>query len=263
MPGRGRISGGLARALSRMGYCSRAAARSLIERGEVSVNGRVVTDPGSPFKIGTDTVSVSRAAVASAERVYLMINKPRGLITTARDEQGRETIYSLLKDYGQWLAPVGRLDKASEGLLLLTNDSGWGARVAAPESHLDKVYHVQIAALASQDLLRKLKAGVRTTEGEFLAVKGARLVRHGRRNSWLEIVLDEGKNRHIRRMLAVLDIEVLRLVRIGIGPLALGDLAKGSVRQLSREEKSAVDRAITNAVAQKKSSMAANLHRRR
>ena len=143
-----------------------------------------------------------------------------------------------------WLSPVGRLDKASEGLLLLTNDSEWAARVLAPESHLDKTYHVQIAAIADAALLASIAAGVRTGDGVFLRAKSARILRRGDKNSWLEIVLDEGKNRHIRRMLAQLGVEVLRLLRVAIGPLRLGDLPKGASRPLTDGEKRDLDRAM-------------------
>jgi 23S rRNA pseudouridine2605 synthase len=130
-------------------------------------------------------------------------------------------------------------------LLLFTNDSAWAARITAPESHLDKTYHVQITAVAGESLLETLRSGVRTAEGDFLSVKSATLLRAGESNSWLEIVLDEGKNRHIRRMLERCGVEVLRLVRVSIGPLQLGDLAKGSCRMLTTNEKLGVDRALT------------------
>jgi 23S rRNA pseudouridine2605 synthase len=171
------------------------------------------------------------------------MNKPRGLVTSASDEQGRDTVYSLLPKYRQWLAPVGRLDKASEGLLLFTNDSNWADRVASPEAHVEKTYHVQIRATADEALLQRMTTGV-NTKGDFLKAKRAAIVRHGSKNSWLEAVLDEGKNRHIRRMLEALGVEVLRLVRIGIGPLRLGDLPKGSVRELTKEEKKTLDQTI-------------------
>ena len=141
-----------------------------------------------------------------------------------------------------WIAPVGRLDKASEGLLLLTNDSEWAARITAPESHLDKTYHVQIAATANEALLESLRKGVRADDGDVLRAKRVNLLREGARNCWLEIVLDEGKNRQIRRMLEHCGVEVLRLVRVAIGPLALGELAKGATRELTVEEKVALNR---------------------
>jgi 23S rRNA pseudouridine2605 synthase len=136
------------------------------------------------------------------------------------------------------------LDKASEGLLLLTNDSEWAARISDPETHLDKTYHVQVGAVVDEMLVSAMTNGVRSGNGEVLRAKQARMLRSGQKNTWLEIVLDEGKNRQIRRMLEVSDIEVLRLVRVAVGPLVLGKLAKGNCRALSSEEKRALDRAI-------------------
>ena len=138
---------------------------------------------------------------------------------------------------------MGRLDKASEGLLLLTNDSEWGARIAAPQSHLEKIYHVQIAIVANGSLIESLVSGVKS-EGELLRARKAAVLRSGEKNCWLEITLDEGKNRQIRRMLDGLGVEVLRLVRVAIGPLRLGDLAKGAFRALTKDEKRALDRAL-------------------
>jgi 23S rRNA pseudouridine2605 synthase len=149
-----------------------------------------------------------------------------------------------LSDDLPWLAPVGRLDKASEGLLLLTNDSEWAARVLAPESHLPKSYHVQVSGLADDGLVARLIKGVRVTNGDFLRVKDAQILRRGDRNTWLAVILEEGKNRQIRRILERLGIEVLRLVRVAIGPLTLGELAKGAYRSLTKEEKAAMDSAV-------------------
>jgi 23S rRNA pseudouridine2605 synthase len=235
---------GLARTISKLGYCSRARAGELIRAGKVRVNGGVRRDPETPVRMGKDRIEVEGRELRAAERIYLVMNKPRGIVTTAADEKGRDTVYSLLGAELPWVAPVGRLDKASEGLLLLTNDSEWAARVTAPETHLDKTYHVQVGRIADATVLDALKRGVRTKEGETLRVKGASLLRQGERNSWLEIILDEGKNRQIRRMLEGLEIEVMRLIRVAIGPLGLGDLAKGGVRPLTHEEKVAIDSAM-------------------
>jgi 23S rRNA pseudouridine2605 synthase len=223
---------GLARALSKLGYCSRSSAAELIVAGRVKLNGAVRHDPETPVY------------VADTSKIYLALNKPRGVVTTAADEKNRETVYAHLPEGLTWIAPVGRLDKASEGLLLLTNDSEWAARITAPETHLDKTYHVQISAIADEKLLQALRNGIRASDGEFLRVKTVRVLRQGERHSWLEIVLDEGKNRHIRRMLEDLKIEVLRLVRVAIGPLTLGDLPKGATRPLDQEEKQSLDRAM-------------------
>jgi 23S rRNA pseudouridine2605 synthase len=237
---------GLARALSKLGYCSRSQAAELIRADRVQLNGSIRRDPETPVRLERDRVVVDGKAIKAQSKIYLMMNKPRGLITTASDEQGRETVYSLLDDSLPWVAPVGRLDKASEGLLLLTNDSEWGARVAAPETHLEKTYHVQVGIVADDKLTQAMLAGIRTEEGDVLRALRVRLLRAGEKNCWLEIVLDEGKNRQIRRMLKELGVEVLRLVRVSIGPLQLGKLAKGAHRVLTAEEKVAIDRAMTN-----------------
>jgi 23S rRNA pseudouridine2605 synthase len=250
---------GLARVLSKFGHCSRSSASKLIRDGRVRLNGRVVRDPEKPTAPGHDTIEVDGNRLGEAKKLYLMMNKPRGVVTTAHDEKGRDTVYSLLPGYRQWLAPVGRLDKASEGLLLLTNDSEWGACIASPETHVEKTYHVQVAAVVDEALIRRLASGVKVASSdraiassgdlkgtEFLRVKRATIVRVGKKNSWVEIVLDEGKNRQIRRLLAALGIDVLRLVRIAVGPLQLGDLPKGKVRDLTRKEKATLDSAVSS-----------------
>jgi 23S rRNA pseudouridine2605 synthase len=238
---------GLARALSKLGYCSRSNAANLIREGRVTLNGKTVSDPETP-STAKDEIRVDGVRIAARQKVYLMLNKPRGIVTTASDEQGRETVYSMMKDAATWLAPVGRLDKASEGLLLLTNDSEWSARIAAPQSQLDKTYHVQIGVVADQDFIQHLTRGVKDQTGELLRAKQARLLRSGQKNCWLEITLDEGRNRHIRRMMEAMNeaahVEILRLIRVAIGPLQLGNLAKGASRALTREEKQSLDRAL-------------------
>lgn len=232
---------GLARALSKLGYCSRSQGFELIRNGRVRLNGNVARNPEAPVHLERDRIEVDQTSVPSAEKIYLMMNKPRGLVTSAADDKGRETVYSLLPRDLPWVAPIGRLDKASEGLLLFTNDSEWGARILAPESHLDRTYHVQIRAQADDSLFDRLKREVRTESGLLLSAKRVTSVRHGKTNSWIEIVLDEGKNRHIRRMLEAVGIEVLRLVRIAIGDVKLGDLPKGRVRPLTLEERGLLD----------------------
>jgi 23S rRNA pseudouridine2605 synthase len=237
---------GLARALSKLGLCSRSQAFELIREGKVRLNGTVVKNPESPVRLGRDRIEMMGKPVTAARKVYFVLNKPRGIVTTAADEKGRDTIYSLLPSPLPWIAPAGRLDKASEGLLLLTNDSEWAARITDPASHLDKTYHIQIAAVADLGLLEALQHGVRDSTGETLKAKHASILRTGEKNSWLEITLDEGKNRQIRRMLVALEVEVLRLIRVSIGPLQLGDLAKGALRPLQRQEKLALDCALHN-----------------
>jgi len=235
---------GLARALSKLGFCSRTQAAALIRQGQVRLNGMTPRNPETPVRLGIDHVEIDGRPLGAAAKVYVMMNKPRGIVTSAADEKGRDTVYTLLPKEQEWLAPIGRLDKASEGLLLFTNDSEWAAQVMTPATHLEKIYHVQIAAMAEGRLVESLERGVETQKGEVLCAKRVRVLRKGEKNSWLEITLDEGKNRQIRRMLAACGIEVLRLIRIAIGPLQLGDLPKAACRPLRPEEKSLLDRAM-------------------
>lgn len=227
------------RALSKLGFCSRAQGERLVEAGKVRVNGKVVRDVSLRVRPERDRIEVDNAPVAKATPVYVLLNKPRGLVTTRDDPQGRATIYECLNDASlPFLAPVGRLDKASEGLLLLTNDSRWSARLLDPASHVDKVYHVQVRGAELDAAMQRIASGVVEGEtNELLTVKAISLLRTGSRSgAWFEVTLDEGKNRQLRRIFAAVGIEVQRLVRVAIGPLMLGDLAKGAWRMLSPDE---------------------------
>lgn len=231
---------GLARALSKLGHCSRSQGVLLVRAGRVTLNGRPCREPEKPVLLEQDRVAVDGIPLVTAAPVYVMLNKPRGLVTTASDEQGRDTVYRCLEGAGlPHLSPVGRLDKASEGLLLLTNDNAWAHRVTDPAGQCEKTYHVQVAAQVDEPLLARLKEGV-VDAGERLSIRRASLLRTGEKNTWLEVVLDEGRNRHIRRVLGAFDLEVLRLVRVAIGGLALGKLAKGSWRHLTAGEAAAL-----------------------
>lgn len=192
-------------------------------------------DPEHPVTAAA-AIALDGVPLQDTARVYLALNKPRGLVTTADDERGRDTVYRCFDGAGlPWIAPVGRLDKASEGLLLFCNDPQWAARVTDPMTGPDKTYHVQVDAIPDARLLAALAAGV-DDGGERLRAKSASLLRAGGRNAWLEIVLDEGRNRQIRRLLAAFDVGVLRLVRVAIGNLALGDLPKSAWRLLTPAE---------------------------
>lgn len=229
---------GLARLLSKRGLCSRTQAVEWIRSGRIRVDGRVVRDPEFPTVAGRHRIAVDGRGIddAPSVRLHVMLNKPRGLVTTLRDEQGRDTVYRCFDgaDLG-FIGPVGRLDKASEGLLLFTNDPEWAARITSPDSGPDKTYHVQVDCIPDPAILATMQAGI-DVEGQRLRAKSAVLLRAGARNAWLEIVLDEGRNRQIRRLLQAFDIGVLRLVRIAIGPLQLGALAKGHWRELTPGE---------------------------
>jgi 23S rRNA pseudouridine2605 synthase len=223
---------GIARVLSKLGVCSRTEAAARVRDGRVAVNGRIVRDPEHPVIAGVDRVSFDGAPLAAAERVYLALNKPRGLVTTVSDEKGRDTVYRCFDGAAlPWIAPVGRLDRASEGLLLFTNDSAWAARLTDPATHCDKTYHVQVDAVPDDALLARIAAGAEV-DGERLSAKRVTLLRAGERNAWLEIVLDEGRNRQIRRLCEAFGLGVLRLVRVAIGRLALGELRKGAWRRI-------------------------------
>jgi 23S rRNA pseudouridine2605 synthase len=221
--------------MSKRGICSRSQAELAIREGRVRVDGRVVCDPEVRTKPDANIV-VDEMSAAPAVRRYLMLNKSRGVVTTASDERGRATVYEAFGDVGfGWIAPVGRLDKASEGLLLFSNDSEWAAHVTAPESKLEKTYHVQVDCLPDAALLRRIQAGI-DSDRESLGAVSIRELRRGEKNAWLEVVLDEGRNRQIRRLLAAFDVSVLRLVRVAIGSLRLGELGKGQWRELGVEE---------------------------
>lgn len=228
---------GLARTLSKRGLCSRSLAARWIAEGRVSVDGRVVLDPEFPITGHLQQIVVAGMEQSVAHsRMYVMLNKPRGLVTTTHDEQGRDTVYRCF-DGGNlpWIAPVGRLDKASEGLLLFSNDPEWAAHITHPDIGPHKTYHVQVDRIPDATMREGLTAGI-VLDGERLSAASVALLRHGEKNAWLEIVLEEGRNRQIRRLLAAFDIGVLRLIRIAIGDLQLGALPKGQWRALSQEE---------------------------
>lgn len=241
----GALRHGVARVISKLGIASRTEAARWVQAGRIAVNGRVQRDPEHPVHADRDRIQLDGCELGAQARIHLMLNKPRGLVTSTNDEHGRDTIYSCLHGAQlngadlPWLAPVGRLDKASEGLLLLSNDPQWAARITDPTVGIDKIYHVQIDRVPDAQWLQRLIVGV-DEGGEPLAAKSVHLLRAGTKNAWLEIVLDEGRNRQIRRLLAGNAAKVLRLLRVAIGPLLLGELAKGQWRLLTAQEVAAL-----------------------
>ena len=233
---------GLARVLSKQGVCSRTEAARWIAEGRVSVDGRIVRDPEWPTDARADRLAIDGHALqAAVDRVYLALNKPRGLVTSAADERGRSTVYAPFEAAAlPWVAPVGRLDRASEGLLLFTNDTAWAAAITDPRTHLDKRYHVRIDRLADAALLDALRSGS-DVDGERLALKSVEVLRSGERNDGLDVVLDEGRNRHIRRLLEFLGLRVRRLRRIRIGPFTEADLRGRPLRELAPAELARLD----------------------
>ncbi|TPJ56905.1 pseudouridine synthase [Mesorhizobium sp. B2-7-1] len=226
----------LARALSKLGFCSRTQAENLVAEGRVQVGGKTVRDALLRIDPDHDRITVDGERVVAERKVYLMLNKPRGLVTTRDDPEGRGTVYDCLEGLDlPFVSPVGRLDKASEGLLLMSNDTRWANGLLDPASHVAKTYHVQIAPAPDEEMLERVRQGT-IVDGELLTASSITPLRSGGRTAWLEIVLDEGRNRQIRRLLGAFDIEVLRLIRVAIGDLKLGELAKGTARHLTAEE---------------------------
>jgi len=230
----------LARALSKLGVASRTEAAVLIEAGRVTVNGRPAPDPKQRVDMGRDTLALDGRRLSAQPRRYLALNKPRGLITTARDERDRPTVYQCLSDDDRRLSPVGRLDKASEGLLLFTNDTRWAHVILDPARHLPKTYHVQLDRVPAAPELARLRTGIEIEPGLVTRPAQVEILRSGGKTCWLEVTLHEGLNRQIRRMIEAIDAQVLRLVRVRIGPIELGDLAKGASRPLTPTELSAL-----------------------
>jgi 23S rRNA pseudouridine2605 synthase len=230
----------LPRALSKLGFCSRSQAEILIKEGKVRINGQIVRLASRRVHLTRDKITVDNAKPSAPDFVYLMLNKPRGLVTTASDDRGRATVYECFPGAElPRVIPVGRLDQASEGLLLFTNNTKWADAITAPTSHLPKVYHVQVNPIPTDAQLTSCRQGVPDAK-ETLRCSEIKIIRSGEKNAWLEVVLTEGKNRHIRRMLGALGIEVMRLIRIRIGTITLGGLPKGTYRFLTLAEAGAL-----------------------
>lgn len=225
----------LKRILSKRGLCSRSEAEKWILQGLVKVQGKICTDPERFFERDIP-IEVQGLKAESAEKHYIMLNKPRGQVVTRSDEKGRATIYDCLQNWeGPPLQAVGRLDQASEGLLLLSNDHNWSNSLMDPESHQSKIYHVQLSPIPSDEHLQMLSQGIEL-EGKSTRPAEFKLIRSGKVNAWVEVHLHEGRNRQIRKMLQSLGYETLRLIRIQIADLQLGDLPKGKWRSLNAQE---------------------------
>ncbi len=226
---------GLARAVNKAGFASRSQAEKLVRQGMVRLNGKIVLDPERPTT-ERDRIEIDGKPLEASRKVYLMCNKPRGLVTTAEDERGRATVFQCLQGLDlPHVGPVGRLDMASEGLLLFTNDTSWANALLDPANRIPKTYHVQVEGAVDETTLDRMTAGI-SDKGELLRADSVTVLRAGTRRLWLEVVLREGKNREIRRMAAACGLEILRLVRVRLACLDLGDLPKGGVRELTRQE---------------------------
>jgi 23S rRNA pseudouridine2605 synthase len=225
----------LDRALSKAGVGSRTEARSWIGEGRVSVNGRVIQTPDHWVDLERDKIALDGKPIREGEKLYLLLYKPKGYLTTYKDPEGRPTVYDLLPGLKSWVFPVGRLDLDTSGLLLLTNDSALAERLTNPGYKIAKTYLVKSATVLSEDQLDRLRNGVELSDGPTRPAVVQRLRESGKR-SFLEITITEGRNRQVRRMIEAVDSKVLKLVRIAIGPLGIGDLVIGKYRSLTRAE---------------------------
>src|ERR1041384_84150 len=221
----------LGRALSKLGHASRSSSIELIRMGRVKLNGKVVTNPSVRCNPGTDRVQVDGKTLRGERKITLLLNKPIGVITTRSDERGRATVYDALGEIGKWLFPVGRLDKDTTALIILTNDTRLGELLTNPRSRVPKTYLVELDRRITDEDMSSMSEG--------MLLGGVRLlpaVLSRRKGNTIEITIVQGKNRQIRRMCGQLGYEVLTLNRIRIGSCELGGLREGEWRHLSKEE---------------------------
>ena len=234
----------LERYLSRLGLCSRSEARELIVAGRVSVGGRVEHRTGRWIDERDAEVTVDGKPARAARPVHVLLNKPKDCVTTARDEQGRRTVYDLIETLREWVVPVGRLDRDTTGLLLLTNDTRLAEAVTNPQRKLAKTYVVKSTTRLADEQLASLARGVNLDDGPTEPAKVRRL-RDGDHRTFLEITITEGRNRQVRRMLEAVGSGVLELRRTAIGPLRLEGLSMGKWRKLTAAELGALRTATT------------------
>ena len=225
----------LDRVLSKAGLGSRTEARSWIGTGRVKVNGRVIQTPDHWVDIDRDKIHLDGKPIQQREKIYLLLYKPKGYLTTYKDPEGRPTVYDLMPDLKAWVFPVGRLDLDSSGLLVMTNDTALAEQLTNPDYRVPKTYLVKSATLLSDEQLDRLRRGVELSDGPTRPSVVER-IRDGGKHSFLEITISEGRNRQVRRMLEAIDSKVLKLVRTAIGPLRIADLAIGKYRPLAPAE---------------------------
>ena len=230
----------LDRVLSRFGLASRTGAREAILAGRLKVNGKVVRDPDLWVRPDETILHLDGQRLKPARKTYLLLYKPKGVITSHGDPAGRKTVYEYLGGIGKWVSPVGRLDKDTSGLLLLTNDTEFADHVTNPNSKVLKTYLVKTSGILSEEIVATLNAGIEMKRGDTASPVSVRRVEDRGKYTWLEVVLAEGKNREVRRMIEAVGFKVLKLVRIGLGPLTLAGLEIGKWRALTPREVAAL-----------------------
>jgi 23S rRNA pseudouridine2605 synthase len=229
----------LERVFSKAGTGSRSDARSWIGAGKVRVNGKVVQNPDQWVDLDRDRITLDGKPLRSAERIYILLYKPKGYLTSYGDPENRPTVYDLTKDVGAWLSPVGRLDLDTSGLLLMTNDTDFAERITNPAHEVSKTYQLKASTLLSDEQLGQLRQGVELSDGPTRPAAVKR-VRDGAKYSFVEMTITEGRNRQVRRMIEALGSKVLKLVRVAIGPIRIGDLEIGKWRHLTAAEREAL-----------------------
>lgn len=231
----------LDRVLSKLGAGSRTEAKAWIEAGRVAVNGRIVRDPEQWADLERDRFQLDGQPLAEGRKLYLLLYKPKGYLTTHKDPAGRPTVYDLTRTIKTWIFPVGRLDLDTSGLLLMTNDSELAERITNPDFHVPKTYLVKTATRLTSEQLDQLRHGVVLKDGPTRPAEVTHLRDSGSK-TFFEITITEGRNRQVRRMVEALGSHVLKLVRVRLGPLSIGDLAIGNWRKLRPDELAALKR---------------------
>jgi len=225
----------LERVISKAGLGSRAEARRWIASGQVSVNGKTVQTPDYWVEFSRDKVMLDGKPVRAGKKIYLLLYKPKGYLTTHKDPEGRPTVYDLISSIGVWVVPVGRLDLDTSGLLILTNDTQFAERLTNPEHKMPKTYHLKVSTVLADDQIDQLRKGVTLADGPTRPAIVKRL-RDTAKYTFLEIIITEGRNRQVRRMVEAVGGKVLKLVRTAIGSVRIGELVIGKYRLLTEEE---------------------------
>jgi pseudouridine synthase len=225
----------LERVISKAGLGSRTEARRWIAAGRVDVNGKTIQTPDYWVDFARDKVTLDGKTVRAGKKIYLLLYKPKGYLTTHKDPEGRPTVYDLISDIGAWVVPVGRLDLDTSGLLILTNDTQFAERLTNPDHKVHKTYQLKASTLLTDEQIETLRKGVILADGPTRPAMVKRL-RDTAKYTFLEMTITEGRNRQVRRMVEAVGSKVLKLVRIAIGGVRIGDLPIGKHRPLTVEE---------------------------
>lgn len=221
-----RLPHNIIRTISKSGLCSRKQALELVLAGKVKINGKVILDPGHKTR-QSDRISVNEKPLPAVKKRYILFHKPAGYVTTRKDELGRPTVYEFLKEIDDWVSPVGRLDKDSEGLLIFTNDTKLGNILTEPRYQISRTYEVLVAGNITEIDTENILNGVDIGRGEISRPTGLKIRAKNADSTWVEVRLKEGKNREIRRLFEALNRPVKRLIRTDFGPFRLGSIEPG------------------------------------